>query len=111
MPFIMLLIVVATRFETSIGLASHPDFLANAPEVLWEGFKAAGWTCFGASCVSMLIAVTRLRNLGIVGERSLDIKIGSLKEDVEQSPTPETKPEGLEKEILGSNARAAVIGT
>ncbi|KZP16508.1 MFS general substrate transporter [Athelia psychrophila] len=73
---------VATRLGTSIGLAvtssiataisekyntANPTLAATSPEVLMVGFRAAGWTCFAAGVVSVLIGVVGLRGMGIVG--------------------------------------------
>ncbi|KAI0790533.1 major facilitator superfamily domain-containing protein [Abortiporus biennis] len=74
---------VATRLGTSIGLAitssiansvsqkynkSHPELEPTDPQVLMPGFRAAAWTCFGALCISFVIAVFGMRGIGLVGQ-------------------------------------------
>ncbi|KAL4251979.1 MFS transporter superfamily protein [Abortiporus biennis] len=74
---------VATRLGTSIGLAitssiansvsqkynkSHPELESTDPQVLMPGFRAAAWTCFGALCISFVIAVFGMRGIGLVGQ-------------------------------------------
>ncbi|KZP30068.1 MFS general substrate transporter [Athelia psychrophila] len=73
---------VAARLGTSIGLAvtssiataisekynaANPTLAADSPEVLMVGFRAAGWTCFAAAMMSLLISVIGLWGTGIVG--------------------------------------------
>jgi hypothetical protein len=48
---------------------AHPSLLADSPEVLMVGFRAAGWTCFAAAVLAFLIALVGLRGIGIVGQK------------------------------------------
>ncbi|EGN92575.1 hypothetical protein SERLA73DRAFT_190930 [Serpula lacrymans var. lacrymans S7.3] len=96
---------VATRIATSIGLAitssiatsvserynaQHPTLAPDSPEVLMVGFRAAGWTCFAASAISVLIAIFGMRGIGKVGQMKShsslqegphDISMGDIKLD------------------------------
>ncbi|TFK52814.1 MFS general substrate transporter, partial [Heliocybe sulcata] len=67
------LFATGTRIATSIGLAitsaiatgvsNHND----SPEGLLKGYRAAGWTCFAASCVGLVVHLWWLRGIGIMG--------------------------------------------
>ncbi|EIW86181.1 MFS general substrate transporter [Coniophora puteana RWD-64-598 SS2] len=72
---------VTTRIATSLGLAvtssiaanvsqkynhAHADLSSTSPEVLMVGFRAAGWTCFATSVISLIVAVFWLRDIGNV---------------------------------------------
>ncbi|KAG0696619.1 major facilitator superfamily domain-containing protein [Suillus ampliporus] len=76
---------VTTRLATALGLAvtsgiaasvskayneKHPHLDAESPEVLMVGFRAAGWTCFASTLMSIMIVIFGLRGLGVVGKRS-----------------------------------------
>ena len=39
----------------------------NSPEMLWEGYKAAFWACFGVSMLALGVAAWGLRKVGRVG--------------------------------------------
>ncbi|OCH84235.1 major facilitator superfamily MFS-1 [Obba rivulosa] len=82
---------VATRLGTSLGLAitssiatsvsekynrAHPNLAATDPSVLMAGFRIAGWTCFGAAAISLLITLFGVRGIGIVG-----LRVGSSADD------------------------------
>lgn len=84
-----------TQIGTSIGLAvissistavsahynkAHPDLAPDSPQVLMVGFRAAGWACFAAAVISFVIALVRLRGMGIVGGDKVD---ESRRDDIE----------------------------
>ncbi|KAF9462499.1 major facilitator superfamily-domain-containing protein [Collybia nuda] len=75
---------VATRLGTSLGIAitsaiatsvsqkystHHPPLSSTSPEALMIGFRAAGWTLFGAAIISITIGLLGLRGIGIVGRK------------------------------------------
>ncbi|KAJ7682956.1 major facilitator superfamily domain-containing protein [Mycena rosella] len=83
---------VATRIGTSLGLAitssiatatsqkyqrAHPELALDSPEVLMVGFRAAGWTCFAVSVLSLMIALFGLRGVGIIGQKEEKAEGGS----------------------------------
>ncbi|OBZ77744.1 hypothetical protein A0H81_02617 [Grifola frondosa] len=96
---------VATRLGTSLGLAItssiansvsqkyngiHPELAATDPSVLMAGFRAAGWTCCGASAISFLIAVIGMRGVGIIGQEKGDQEAKKTDcSDVELAQLPE----------------------
>ncbi|KZT26051.1 MFS general substrate transporter [Neolentinus lepideus HHB14362 ss-1] len=67
------LFATGTRIATSIGLAitsaiasgvsNHDD----SPWSLLKGYRAAGWTCFAASCVGLVVHLVWLRGVGVMG--------------------------------------------
>ncbi|KAJ7572217.1 major facilitator superfamily domain-containing protein [Mycena floridula] len=78
---------VATRLGTSIGIAisssvatsvttqyvrQHPEVSPSSADALMAGFRAAGWTMFGAALLGFVIAAVGLRGMGIVGKAKPD---------------------------------------
>ncbi|KAG1729327.1 major facilitator superfamily domain-containing protein [Suillus paluster] len=76
---------VTTRLATALGLAvtsgiaasvskayneKHPHLDAESPEVLMVGFRAAGWTCFASTVLSIMVVIFGLRGLGVIGKRA-----------------------------------------
>ncbi|SJX65091.1 related to Cephamycin export protein cmcT [Sporisorium reilianum f. sp. reilianum] len=70
----------------SRGLTLHPSMLltgsqlapraagsvsgevsSNSPEALLQGYKAASWLCFACSILSIVVALAKLRAIGVVG--------------------------------------------
>ena len=47
----------------------HPLLPAHSPKVLMVGFRAGGWTLFGAAALSIIIGLIGLRGIGIVGRQ------------------------------------------
>jgi hypothetical protein len=52
---------VSQRFSSQ-----NPLLPASAPSVLMAGYRAAGWACFAAAAVAMLIAAFGLRGMDIL---------------------------------------------
>lgn len=66
-------LAITSSIATSVSSkyhAANPSLLADSPEVLMVGFRAAGWTCFAAALLSFIIALVGLRGIGIVGQKS-----------------------------------------
>ncbi|EPQ50753.1 MFS general substrate transporter, partial [Gloeophyllum trabeum ATCC 11539] len=67
------LFATGTRIATSIGLAITSAIAtavsdhSDAAGSLLKGYRAAGWTCFAASCVGLAVNVVWLRGIGITG--------------------------------------------
>lgn len=100
---------VTTRLATAIGLAvtseiadsvsktysnKHPDLDAQSPEVLMVGFRAAGWTCFASTLLSIIIVILGLRGLGIIGEKTRASE-GTAKSDDDNLKSGQSDPESL----------------
>ena len=49
------------------GGAISAEAAARSPEALLAGYKAASWLCFACSILSIVVALIKLRSIGIVG--------------------------------------------
>jgi hypothetical protein len=67
---------------------SHPSLPPNSPEVLMVGFRAGGWTLFGAAALSIIIGLIGLRGIGIVGRQKTSSITDSMttEDDGEKDP-------------------------
>ncbi|EIW83579.1 MFS general substrate transporter [Coniophora puteana RWD-64-598 SS2] len=70
---------------------SHPDLSPTSPEVLMPGFRAAGWTCFAAVVIALLIAVFGLRGIvpveQIAQQRDRETLVDMQEQAAKKSPT------------------------
>ncbi|KDQ08068.1 hypothetical protein BOTBODRAFT_38288 [Botryobasidium botryosum FD-172 SS1] len=81
------LFAATTRIGTSIGLAltstistavsdrflsGHPSLLASSPSVLLKGYRAAGWVCFAAAAIAIVMTAFGLHNMPIVIEADVE---------------------------------------
>ncbi|KAJ7581456.1 major facilitator superfamily domain-containing protein [Mycena floridula] len=111
---------VATRLGTSLGvvisssiatatsqkyLLRHPASQTTSPEVLMAGFRAAGWTCFAAGVMSVIIILVGLRGIGIVGTPRAE---SADKKDENSENTEKASAMGI---ILEENSTATGINT
>lgn len=84
---------------------TQPDAEATDPAVLMPGFRAAAWMCLGASALSFVIALVRLRGMGVVGalkdeqddgqgqgQPELSLTLGAVEEVKAHAPVPVSVP-------------------
>lgn len=66
------------------------------------GFRAAGWTCFAAAMVSLLIGIIALRGTGVTGQNAKADGTANLADDTAVSSAIELAVVAREKVEKGS---------
>lgn len=87
----------------ALANSTQPDAQATDPAVLMPGFRAAAWLCLGASALSFVIALVRLRGMGVVGalkdeqddgqgQGRPELSLGAVEEVKAHAPVPVSVP-------------------